>query len=191
MAQFIRSTLVGGLLFLLPLAVLGIVISKVASALKPLVDALAERLPFESFIGLKIPVLLTGLIIVALCFIAGLLARTVLAKRFVEFLEAGLLDKIPGYSLLKDISEDVTVSKDKAAHNAVLVRLDDAWQLGLRIEDLADHKHVVVFIPDSPTPQTGSVIIVASDRVKSTNIPILKLFSCLKHRGRGFNRLLK
>ena len=190
MALFIRSTLIGGLLFMLPLAVLGIVFGKVASALKPLVDVLAERLPFESFIGLKIPVLLTGLIIVVLCFVAGLLARTRLARRLVQLLETGLLDKIPGYSLLKDISEDVAVPKDRSAHNAVLVRLDDAWQLGLRVEDLTDHKHVVVFIPDAPTPQTGSVLVVASDRVRPTNIPALKLFSCLKHRGRGFNKLL-
>jgi uncharacterized membrane protein len=191
MAQFFRSTLIGGLLFMLPFAVLGIVLSKVASALKPLVDALAERLPFESFIGLKIPVLLTGIIIVVICFMAGVLARTDLAKRFVQGLEEGLLNKIPGYSLLKDISEDVSVPKDKSTHNAVLVRFDDAWQLGLRIEELADHKHVAVFIPDSPTPQTGSVLIVTSDRVKPTNIPMLKLFSCLKDRGKGIDRLLK
>jgi len=190
MAGFFKTTIIGGLVFLLPFAALIIIFSKASSALKPLVDPLAALLPFESLIGLKIPIVLTVILIIMMCFVAGLFAKASVAQNLVKLIEANLLSKIPGYSLLKDIGEEVSVQQDQSVHKVVLLRLDDAWQLGLQIEQLVGDKHVAVFIPDSPTPQTGSVLIVSADRVKPTNISIMQLFSCLRNRGSGIGRAL-
>jgi len=190
MAGFIKTTVVGGLLFLLPLVVLIIVFDKVASVLRPVVDPIAALLPFESLIGLEIPVVLSAILMIAICFVAGLIARAHIAQSFVQTIEVKLLNKVPGYNLLKDISKEISVPHNQTARKVVLVQLDDAWQLGLRIEDLTDDKHVAVFIPDSPTPQSGSVLIVSEDRIKPTNITIMQLFTCLKDRGSGISRAL-
>lgn len=92
-AGFIRTTVVGGLLFLLPLVVLIIVFDKVASVLRPFVDPIAALLPFESLIGLKVPVVLNAILMIAICFDAGLIARAHIAQSFVQTIEVKLLNK--------------------------------------------------------------------------------------------------
>ncbi|MGI9402004.1 MAG: DUF502 domain-containing protein [Rhizobiaceae bacterium] len=190
MARFFKTTVLGGIVFLVPFAALMIVLGKVLPIARKLVDPIVERLPYESLIGLDVPVLLTLSLILLICFAAGLLARTRVAKSLVGKLETAVLKKIPGYDLLQSMSADVVGMDDKNDHKVVLVRFDDAWQFGLKIDEISGGKLVAVFIPDSPTPQTGSVMIVEANRVKPTNIPIISMFACLKNRGTGVHKLL-
>jgi uncharacterized membrane protein len=68
--QLIRTTLVGGLLFLVPITVLGIVLGKALALGHKLVGPLAARIPVQSVIGLRTPALLAISLIVLLCFLA-------------------------------------------------------------------------------------------------------------------------
>ena len=190
MTGFFKTTILGGILFLVPFAVLVVVLGKILPIAHKLVDPLAERIPYESVVGLDVPVLLTVAMILLFCFAVGLLAKTRVAKHLVKTLETSLLGKIPGYDLLQSMSADVAGVEGKDGHQVILVRFDEAWQFGLRLENISNGKLVAVFIPDSPTPQTGSVMMVEADRVKPTNIPITALFSCLKNRGTGLRKLL-
>ena len=74
---------------------------------------------------------------------------------------------------------------------SVLVQFDDAWQLGLKVDELNEGRFATVFIPDSPTPETGSVMIVSADRVVPANLSLVSAFSCLKARGAGISNILK
>ena len=94
--QFLRTTLVGGLLFLVPIMVLVVVLGKALALAHKLVDPLAEHLPVHSVIGLRTPILLAIAIIVLFCFLAGLLARKALAKKLVRGLETAVLANVPG-----------------------------------------------------------------------------------------------
>jgi uncharacterized membrane protein len=102
--QFLRTTLVGGLLFLVPIIVLVVILGKALAIAHKLVDPLAERLPVHSAIGLRTPMLLAVAIIVLFCFLAGGLARTALAKKLVRSLETAVLADVPGsvYSMTQD-----------------------------------------------------------------------------------------
>ena len=84
--QFLRTTLVGGLFFLVPIIVLVVVLGKALAVARNLVAPLAEHLSVHSVIGLRTPMLLAVAIIVLFCFLAGVLARTALAKKLVRSL---------------------------------------------------------------------------------------------------------
>ena len=84
--HLLRTTLVGGLLFLVPIIVLVVVLGKALALAHKLVAPLAEHLPVHSVIGLRTPMLLAVAIIVLFCFLAGVLARTALAKKLVRSL---------------------------------------------------------------------------------------------------------
>lgn len=183
--------MIGGVMFLLPFAVIILVLGKVVPVVSKIVEPLAAMIPFESVVGLKIPVILTGLLLLTACFLAGLLARTRSASRLAGALERSLLGRIPGYDLLQSISADITGQTETAQRQVVLVQLDDAWQLALRIDHIGSGEWVAVFIPDSPTPQTGAVLIVEKDRVKPTNISVKEMFVCFRNRGAGLHRLFK
>ena len=95
--HFFRTTLVGGILFLVPIVVLIIVLNKALAIAHKLVDPIAARLPFESLIGLCTPHVLAITLLLIFCFVAGLFARTALAKRSVNWLESAVLSNVPRY----------------------------------------------------------------------------------------------
>ena len=65
-----------------------------------------------------------------------------------------------------------------------ITRFDDSWQLVFEIERLADGK-VVVFLPGSPDPWSGSVCVVSDDRVTPLDLTVNSAANLMKRLGRG------
>ena len=145
----LRTTILGGALFLAPFVILLILLGKALEITRGAIRPIAERLPFESLIGLEAPKILAGLLLVVVCFVAGLFARTSRAKRLVGWLETALLSNLPGYSFMKNVGEEYAAGAPTSGHESVLVRLDDSYQLGFLVDRLASG-HVVVFLPGAP-----------------------------------------
>jgi uncharacterized membrane protein len=188
--RFLRTTLVGGLLFLVPIIVVVAIIGKALVLAHRLVDPLAERIPFESVIGLRTPVLLAVGVLVLFCFLAGFLARTALAQKIVNGLETAVLSNVPGYEFLKGVGESMLGVEKKSAHETVLARIEDAWQIGFVVERL-ENGLLAVFIPGAPNPHSGSVYFMTPDRVMPAAIPQASALKCLKRLGAGSNALLR
>jgi len=49
----------------------------------------------------------------------------------------------------------------------------------------------VVFLPSSPAPQSGEVMIVENQRLQDAGIPLAKAFSALSARGMGLGELVR
>lgn len=180
--QFLRTTLVGGLLFLVPIVVLLGVLGKALAVARKLVDPLAARLPVESVIGLRTPALLAIGIIVSFCFLAGLLARTAPALRTVRKLESAVLSNLPGYKFFKGMGESLLGVEKEGAYPVVLVRFDDNSRIGFRVDQL-ENGLVAVFIPGAPNPQSGSVYFMTPDRVTPADISPAAALKCLQRLG--------
>lgn len=183
MFRFIRTTLVGGFLFLLPLGILAFFIGKIISFVHSVVEPLSQQLPFESVAGVRAAVLLAIVLIILLSFLAGFIARTQTAQLMTKQLEERLLGRIPAYGLIKSMGADLT--GEATQHPVVVVYFDDMRQLGILMGQTADGVEAVVFLPDAPTPQSGTVVIVDANRVQLTNIPVRKAFVALSSRGLG------
>jgi uncharacterized membrane protein len=188
--QFLRTTLVGGILFLVPIVVLGIVLGKALALVHKAVDPLAEHLPVESVIGLQTPLLLAIGVIVVFCFLAGFFARTALAQKLVSGLEAAVLSHMPGYEFLKRMGESTLGIEKEGSYPVVRVRFDDASQIGFQIEALEDGL-VVVFVPGVPNANAGEVYFMTADRVSPVAVPPARALKCLKRLGVGSNALLR
>ena len=188
--QLIRTTLVGGLLFLVPITVLGIVLGKALALGHKLVGPLAARIPVQSIIGLRTPALLAISLIVVFCFLAGLFARSALAQKIVRGLEAAVLSNVPGYEFLKSVGESMLGVEKKSAHETVLTRIEDAWQMAFLVERI-EGGHAAVFVPGAPNPLSGSLFFLPEDRIKPAHIPPAVALKCLKRLGAGSNMLLR
>lgn len=187
--KLVRTSLVGGVLFLLPIMVVLIIAGKALAIAQKVVGPLAAHLPMESVIGLDTPKLLAIALLVLFCFLAGVLARTALAQKVVDWLETTVLSYLPGYEFIKSISQRLLGDENKPVYPVVLVRIEDAWQLGFLIERL-EGGHVGVFIPGVPSPQSGSVYFMTGDRIRLLDIPSTAAMKCLKRYGLGSNELL-
>ena len=188
--QFLRTTLAGGILFLVPIVVLVIVLGKALALTHKFVDPLAKRIPVESVIGLQTPMLLGVGVIVLFCFLAGFFARMALAQKIVSGLEAAVLSNVPGYEFLKGVGQSVLGIQPAEAYPVVLARFDDAWQIGFQVEAL-ENGLVAVFVPDAPNAHSGAVYFMTPDRITPANIPLAATLKCLKRLGAGSNPLLR
>ena len=93
MRDFIRVTVLGGILFLLPLVVAVAVISKALSIVHSMATPLLENLPVDTVIGAAVIHVFSVVVLVLLCFLAGLAAQRPAAGRLVNYLEQDVLMK--------------------------------------------------------------------------------------------------
>ncbi|HBH62758.1 MAG TPA: hypothetical protein DDX85_13685 [Nitrospiraceae bacterium] len=188
--HFLRVTIVGGILFLVPVIVLTIVIGKAFQIARMVVRPLSGMIPVETVAGIALAKLLAIMAIVVFCLLAGMFAKTAAARKMISWMENTLLSNLPGYHLMKGIGESAVGVESDKPHEAVLARIEDAWQIAFLVERI-EGGHVAVFIPGAPNPWSGSVYFMTWDRIKPLDIPVMSALNCLQGLGTGANALLK
>lgn len=191
MLKLVKTTVLGGVIFLLPLAVLGFILGKILATAEKLAEPLSDKLPVSSIAGVSATIILAVVGLFVVSFLAGLFARTRIAQTTVKQLEARVLSRVPAYGLIKSLGTDIISPEQEAARRVVLVRFDDAWQIGIKLADAGEESHTVIFLPDSPTAHTGAVMIVETSRLLETDIPLRKAMSVMSVRGLGLQELLR
>jgi uncharacterized membrane protein len=190
MFGFIKTTVLGGLLFLIPIVFIGVIISKALEVTNKLSAPLSSLLPINSIGGFAVAQFLALVILVLISFLAGLAARTALAGKFVRILETNVLEKMPAYTLLKSKAESVLHPEDMGGMCAVLARFDDSWQLAFEIERIEGGK-VMVFLPGAPDPWSGSVCVMTEDRITPLDLTVKSAADIMKRLGKGSNTVLR
>jgi uncharacterized membrane protein len=101
MYNFLKTTLIGGVLFLAPVVVLIAIIEKALGYARKAVVPLADALFKGTFAHAYVGDLLAFVLLLVLCFLAGLAAKTAYARKYVDALEKTVLAKVPGYDSTK------------------------------------------------------------------------------------------
>jgi uncharacterized membrane protein len=184
MFRFLKTTILGGILFLVPIVIFIAVIGKALQLTHKLATPLARMLPVESVGGLAVVELIALGILILVCFIAGLAARTQRARKLVQSLEANVLDKIPAYALMKAKTGSILAPEDARDMLPVMVQFDDSSQMGFEVEKIGEGKSLV-FLPGAPDPWSGSVCIVTADRLHPLNLNIKEVGVLMKRLGKG------
>ena len=94
-AQFVRTTVVGGLFFLAPIVVLIVILAKAFDYAKKGLEAVVVHIPAASNLTAGEATALAVALVALVCFLAGLVARTVTAQRLIDALESSVLTKFP------------------------------------------------------------------------------------------------
>ena len=183
-----RTVLTGAVL-LLPLAALVYFLAQLfligVKIGKPIVDLLG----IERVTGFLL-VNLAGLaLVLGVCFLAGLAARMRVVTERMEQLDDLLEKRMPGYSIIVGalrgaVDGDVAVDTLRA----VLVRTAGGRRLGFEVERL-ETGEVVVFLPNSPHPQTGVSMVFDAADVQAVDLPALRVFEILQFHGKGMAEL--
>lgn len=182
---FIKTTVVGGFVFLIPAAIVVVVLGKVIGALKALAKALAPIFGIESFVGGLVLNLIALAVIVLLCFVAGLLARRASAKHMRAKLDSTLLNSFPGYAFVKGFADNLRHTEELASSFVpVVVQFDDYVQLAFETHRGDDGK-VSVYLPGAPNPWSGTVVYVTSERVKPLAITLTDAIRNIRTLGKG------
>lgn len=182
----LRDTLIAGMFLLLPVVVLVVVLVRVYQVVHPLLVKLVGAFGIHDLFGVRIMIIV---VIMVICLLAGLLVRSPRVVHWREWLEDNVLRTLPGYEYMRmRIME--TLGKDNVATDrAVLVRTGDGWVPAMLVERAADGR-CVIFTPDVPQCNTGSVLIVEAGDVMALNVPYARLNKSVRNYGKGLLALV-
>jgi uncharacterized membrane protein len=190
MLKFLKTTMVGGILFLVPIIIFIAVIGKALELTKKLAAPLSVLIPLDSIGNIAMVNLLALGIVLLICFLAGLAAKSTLARKSVGNLESRVLSKIPVYGLLKSKIDAIVQPEKAEGMKPVLARFDDSWQIAFEVERIQGGV-VGIYLPGAPDPWSGSVCFVTEDRIQPLELTLLPVLRTLKGLGKGSNEQLR
>jgi uncharacterized membrane protein len=183
--EFVMSTLVGGLLIVVPvyLAVLLLLkgMKSVAGLVRPIAALLPEWVPAEGLCAL--------LLVLGVCFVVGVGVRTRVGRVAREKMEVALFGRLPGYSLIRSLTQRLAGDSEGNEWTPALIEIEDALVPGFVIE-LLDDGRITVFVPSVPTPLAGAVYILDAQRVHVVDVPFTQAIRSVSRWGSGSKELV-
>ncbi len=183
LVEFAKTTLIGGILIVLPVYVAVLLLAKAVSAILALLKPIIP--PSVAFGGVFAILLLT-----IICFIIGLMVRTGPGLRLKNAFENTILSKLPGYTILRGLAARVAGTADEPTFAPALVEIEDALVPALIIEELDDGLYTVL-VPSVPTPMAGALYILSSERVHPVDVSFTTALAVFSKWGTGAGEFVR
>ena len=106
-----------------------------------------------------------------------------------ERLEQSLFERIPGYALLRSLTQRLAGESRENVWQPALAELEDALVPAFIIEELEDGRFTV-FVPSIPTPLAGAVYVLSRDRVHPLDVPFTQAIQTVSRWGSGAKELV-
>jgi uncharacterized membrane protein len=184
------TTLIGGVVFLLPLIVVLVVVGQGLALMTRVVQPLMSWLPYQTVGGVALVSVAAIVLLVLLCFVAGVLARAALGRALSDRFDARLQTIYPRYAVIKAMSQGLHGALGQRVMKAVLVSFDDHQAIAFDMERLDDGR-AVLYLPGAPDAWSGSVVLVPSERVAPLDVDAAALARSLQRLGLGTAALLR
>ena len=178
-----RRAIIDGATLVLPLGaivllVLGIV-RKLQDAAEPLSGATIH------------PAIVAVVLLILLCVLVGFLVRSSPGFRARRMLEATLLEKVPGFRLVKAFAGDGPLAQHGGrALRPALAVIEEGQCPAFVMDEFADGR-LLVFVPGSPAPMSGAVYIFTPDKVTILDVPLLPFLKAISSWGLGLRELIE
>lgn len=187
-AGFLKATIAGGLLFLLPLILVVLLFSHALRLAGKVAHPVSEFLTLDKVVGPAGEEGLAVLMLVLISVAAGFIARTALGRNLMRWSENSFLGSLPQYRLVKSV-EGLAQIENAEDLEPALVNVEDGWQIGYQLEPLQKGR-VTVFLPQAPTPMSGNVMYLPAERVRLLSITMVEAISIVKRMGTGSAKAL-
>lgn len=183
--QFFLRAIVGGLLFVIPIYLAILLLLKgmksVAGIVRPLARLLPESVPADMLLSL--------LLVLGICFLIGAAFLTRVGRRLRERSEKALFERIPGYAVIRSLTQKLAGSSDDKVWKPALFELEECLVPSFIIEEHDDGRYTV-FVPSIPTPFAGAVFIADRERVHPLDVPFTDALRTVSKWGSGSRDLV-
>jgi uncharacterized membrane protein len=193
MMQTLRCYLIAGLLIWVPLGITVFVIRVMVGLMDQTILLIPPQWRPEALLGFNIPGLGVVLVLV-IVLLTGMIVANILGRKLVGLWDA-ILSRIPLvrtiHSAVKQVMETILNSGSKSFRKVMLIEYPrkGVWTLAFQtgevageIRDKAGVPVVTVFVPTTPNPTSGFVIIVPKEELIELDMPVeegLKLIMSL------------
>ena len=183
--EVVVSSVVGGLFVIVPVYLAVLLLLKgmktVAGLVRPFTALLPDWVPAERLLSL--------LLVLGICFAVGAAVRTRAGRVVRERLERTFFERIPGYALVRSLTQRLAGQGEESAWKPALVEIEDALVPAFIIEELDDGR-LTVFVPSVPTPLAGAVYILDRARVHALDVPFTQAIGTVSKWGSGSRELV-
>ena len=185
LTEFVKVTLLGGLLVVLPVWLAMLLLLKAVKGAIVVLEPIARLVPrsvgHENLVALAL--------LLVLCFVIGLVMRTRGLHLLGRWLEQHLFERIPGYILLRGLTRQLSGKAGEQAFQPALVEIEEALVPAFIVERHASGQFTV-FVSSSPTPMAGTIYILPPGRVHPVDVSLAKAMQCVTKWGAGAGELL-
>ncbi|RZU42289.1 DUF502 domain-containing protein [Edaphobacter modestus] len=182
---FSMGRIVAGFLVLAPVYLACLLLLKamksIMGLMAPVTKVLPKSVSAENLVAL--------ILLLVICFFVGLAVRTRMGRGIKNRLDRSVFQKIPGYSLLRSLTQRLAGETQDQAWDAALIEIEDALVPGFIIEELVDGRFTV-FVPSVPTPMAGAVYVLTPDRVHRLDVPFTQAIATITKWGSGCKNLV-
>jgi len=186
LAALTKTTLIGGLLVVLPIYLSILLLAKTLLAIVALLSPVTAAIPA----GAQFRQVIAILIVLAVCFVAGIAVRTGPGLRAKNALERSVLERIPGYALVRGLTERISGDEGEGAFRPALAEVEGGLAPAFIIEELDDGRYTVL-VPSVPTPAAGSLLILARELVHPVDVPFTQAVKVISKWGTGAGALAR
>ena len=162
----LRDITISGILALLPLYVFLLLITKAWKSLSSIGAGIAQMFGMKSVLGVGGATVFSGLLIVAIWLVTGLLVRYSFVGAVSKAAERQLSKYVPDYENYKAKAEEKLQKKVRILpYTSALIKWEEYWQPGYIVER-DQEGNCVVFLPEIPETNKGHVLLARQDQVK-------------------------
>jgi uncharacterized membrane protein len=182
----LRDVAISGFFALFPIYVVFLVLTKAWTHLNAVGANISGVFGVKTIFGIHAGTALTGLLIIAIWFVSGLLVRISFMNTFSRAIERPLSKFLPGYATYKEMAEEKLQHKVKILpYTSALIKWQEYWQPGYIVEQDQDG-NCVVFLPDIPDTKSGHLLLIKRDQLRVvSSVTATQLDASLKETGRG------
>ncbi len=182
---FVARAALSGLLVLVPvyLAVLLLLkgMKSVAALVRPFASLLPDWFPAEKALSL--------VLVLMICFLIGVAVLTRAGRLVRMRIERGFFERIPGYTLFRSLTQQVTGDKRQSVWKPALAQFGESLVTAFIIEEFGDGRYTI-FVPSIPTPFTGAVHILDRKWVHPLDLPLADALKAVSRWGSGSKDLV-
>jgi uncharacterized membrane protein len=182
---FLRSTLFGGVIVVLPAWLAVLLVLKALGHLQIFIKPVGSHLPQT----MAHPRVIAILVLIGLCFLVGAAIQTAIGQKAERAAERAVLEKIRGCTVLRSLASRLSDQSETASFQPALVEIEEALVPGFIVEQHSGNRSTVS-IPSVPTPMAGAVYIIDNSRVHPLDLPAVSVMQCISKWGGGSAKLL-
>ncbi len=183
--RYLLGGLVTGFIVIVPLYLSILLLLKAMGSIRGLVKPVAllvpDWLPGEDLIAF--------LLLLILCLMVGMIVRTKAGRAVRERIERSLFERIPGYALLRSLTQRLVGEDRENVWKPALVEIEEALVPAFIIEEFDDGRYTV-FVPSVPTPLAGAVYILERRRVHPIDVPFTQAIKVISRWDQGSKELV-
>jgi uncharacterized membrane protein len=189
---FIKTSILGGLAVILPSIVLilifGWLFNRITDIIQPVTNLMIAKGQFREIVA---DVLVIA-VILAICFVVGVVVRTKAGQFIQDNLEKRILHMAPGYPTIKSIVMQFIGKKRSPFSSVALVQaFGNETLMTAFVTEAHENGTYTVFVPTGPNPTSGLIFHLPKKYVHQVKVSVEETMRSVLGCGAGSTNLIK